>query len=173
MKRYFSNQQGFTLVELMIGLALTVILLSGIFGLLDSSLRSWRFGSGRTEVQQTARYAMDTMVRELKYGTNFHADNAYTISYVEASTGNSYKYFLDTTDHILYRQPVIPAGTSQPVTGLNVQNSTNVLINQENQTLFQSSDSNAVKITLTATDTVTNQSVALRTVVYSQQKFLQ
>lgn len=173
MRRYFSDQQGFTLVELMIGLTLTVILLTGIVGLLDSSLRSWRFGSGRTEMQQTARYAVDTMVREFKYGTNFQVLDAYTISYKEASTGNVYKYYLDTTSHILYRQAVTPAGTSYQVTGSNVQNSTNILINQQNQILFESPDSNTVKITLTAIDSITNQNISIQTAVYSQTKYLQ
>jgi prepilin-type N-terminal cleavage/methylation domain-containing protein len=172
MKRYFANQQGFTLMELMIGLALTGLLMAGVFGLLSSSLQSWRLGSGKTELQQTARYAVDKMARDLHHGKSFQVTDPYTVVFVDSFSGNTYQYYLDRTSYILYRQPVNPAGVSQPVTGVNVQNSTNVLINQSNQVLFVSPDSNTVKITVTATDTNTNQSVFLRTAIYSQPGYL-
>jgi len=181
MKRCLGNQQGFTLVELMLGLTITVILLAGIFGLLSTSLQSWRLGSGRTELQQTARYAMDKMTRDLHYGKNFSLKDPYTIVFDDATDsstyGNTYQYQLDTTDHILYRQPVSPSGTRQPVTGANVQYSTNVLLYPGtlplyNLPLFVLSDLNTVKIIFTAIDTNTNQSITMQTAVNSQPVFL-
>ncbi|HEY3423197.1 MAG TPA: prepilin-type N-terminal cleavage/methylation domain-containing protein, partial [Negativicutes bacterium] len=62
-----ANQRGFTLIELMISLALTVMLLYGVSGILASSLQLWKFNGGKMEIQQTARYAVDCIVRDLQY----------------------------------------------------------------------------------------------------------
>lgn len=179
MKRIRFNQQGFTLAELILGMSLTVLLLSGIGTLLSVNIQSWLNGSSRTEVQQTARYAMDMMVRELRYAKNFTSESAYSNKYsvlfndTSTPAPNKYRYYLQTTNHILYREPVSPDGTPQPVTGANVNGSTNVVINTNNETLFEVLDNNTVVITLTATDIVRNQSYTLRSVVYGVTKYIQ
>lgn len=179
MKKFYCNQQGFTLAELIISMSLSVLLLAGIGSLLSVNIQSWLSGSSRTEVQQTARYAMDMMVRELRYAKNFTSESAYSNKHsilfedISTPTPKKYRYFLDTTNHILYRKPVIPDGSQQPVTGINVNGSTNVVINTNNETLFEVLDNNTAVITLTATDTVRNQSYTLRSVVYGLTKYLQ
>lgn len=180
MRKVYFTQQGFTLVELVIGMLLTVLLLAGIGSLLSVTVQSWMSGSSRTEVRQTARYAMDMMVRELRYANTFiketplpnNAVDSIKFSDLAAPTPNQYRYYLKTSDHILYRVPVSPAGSEQPVTGANVSGSTNVVINQDNTTVFEVLDSNTVVITLTATDTVRNESYTLRSVVVSITQYL-
>ncbi|MEN6413519.1 MAG: prepilin-type N-terminal cleavage/methylation domain-containing protein [Veillonellales bacterium] len=75
MKKFLPRQQGFTLVELLIGMALTVLLLAVIFGLLFTSVRTWQTGSSRADIQQTARYGVDIMVRDLQYATKITISN--------------------------------------------------------------------------------------------------
>ena len=174
MKLFRCGQQGFTLAELILGMSLTVLLLLGIGTLLSVNIQSWLNGSSRTEVQQTARYAMDMMVRELRYAKTFTGESNYSLRFVDANLpNNQYRYYLNTTNYILYREPVSPAGTAQPVTGVNVSGSTTVVINQDNTRLFEVLDNNTVVITLTATDLVRNQSYTLRSVVYGITKYIQ
>lgn len=150
---------------------LTVLLLAGVFSLLSVSVRSWRAGSGRTELQQTARYAMDSMIRDLRFGSNYTLENDMSITYInqkedDTTKGNTFRYYVDSGSHILYRQNVT-TGTPQPVTGDNVANSNTILVNAGGQVLFALSDANTVVITLTVSDSVTGQTMALRSAVTS------
>ncbi len=67
MQRFRRQQTGFTLVELLVGMALTTLLMGALFSFLFVSLKSWQFGSSQSTVQQTARISLDSMVRELRY----------------------------------------------------------------------------------------------------------
>ncbi len=64
MKREYRG--GFSLVEVLIGLMLTALLLQGLFSLLSTSFKSWQVILARTQTHQTARMAMESMVRELR-----------------------------------------------------------------------------------------------------------
>lgn len=66
MKKYLAGNSGFTLIELLIGMLLVVILMSAVFGLLSVSLTSSRIGTAKVEAQETARTAIDAMVREIR-----------------------------------------------------------------------------------------------------------
>ena len=57
---------GFSLVELLIGLALTALLLQALYPVLSVSLLSWRTTAARTEVHQSARLALEAMTRDLR-----------------------------------------------------------------------------------------------------------
>ena len=59
------SRTGFSLLELLIGLALTVLLLQGMFSLLSTSVLSWRASVARTEVHQSVRLAVEAMAREV------------------------------------------------------------------------------------------------------------
>ena len=64
MKR--RRQAGFSLVELLIGLMLTALILQAIPPLLSTSFMSWRQSVARTATHQSARMAMEAMIRELR-----------------------------------------------------------------------------------------------------------
>ena len=66
MKPLLRNQSGFTLIELILGLALTSILLAALLNLFFVSLSAWLSGRDKMEAQQTARIAMDAMTREIR-----------------------------------------------------------------------------------------------------------
>lgn len=68
-KFFNHNKDGFTLIELIIGLALTTLLLAALFTLLSTSLKVWSLGSSKTEVQHTARYCIDVLTRDLQFAT--------------------------------------------------------------------------------------------------------
>lgn len=66
MKKYLDGNAGFTLVELVIGMTIAIILMSAVFGLLSVSLTSSRVGTAKVEAQETARTAIDAIVREIR-----------------------------------------------------------------------------------------------------------
>lgn len=66
MKKYLDGNAGFILVELVIGITIITILMSALFGLLSVSLISSRIGTAKVEAQETARIAVDAMVREIR-----------------------------------------------------------------------------------------------------------
>lgn len=67
MRRYLTDSAGFTYIELIVGMSLTIMLLGAVFGLLSVSLTSWQVGSSRIDAQQTARIGLDAIVREIRY----------------------------------------------------------------------------------------------------------
>jgi type IV pilus assembly protein PilW len=57
---------GYSLVDLVVALAIGGGLLASTVTLLHLGLQAWRWGAARVEAQQSARYALDRMARELR-----------------------------------------------------------------------------------------------------------
>jgi type II secretory pathway pseudopilin PulG len=163
MKDGSAKQSGVSLVELVVGLMLMALLLAGTSRLLDASLSAWRAGSSRSEVQQTARFALDSMVRSLRYGDQYILENNKSITYRNRKSGPQLNYiyrYSVGSDHKLYHGGVAPYSSPQPVTGDNVKGFNSVAINANNEPLFsqpQGADSSYVVITVIAVDTSTGQ----------------
>ena len=64
MKQPLRN--GFSLIEILIGLMLTALLLQSLPPLLSTTFLSWQHSVARTVTHQTARMAMEAMTRELR-----------------------------------------------------------------------------------------------------------
>lgn len=120
------KQDGFTLVELMVGITIMGILMAALFGLLIQSLKSWNANSHLTEVQQTARFAVDAIVKDAQYAKQIVItnENDITLIKLEGTTLHTLHYYLDTNDNILRCQT--DKGVGQPVTGGNYFIATNV-----------------------------------------------
>ena len=173
MKRRVS-QAGFTLIELSIGLLLTGILMAALFGLLSSSLDSRMHGDSRMEMQQTARYAMDLMVRELEYATCITAVTPTSITFQTEQFGTktiTYSLAPGAKNASILRRNQKDSSGDQPVTG----GGDRVIISISElvfETLITSSSGQplSVGIQLTATDLAVNDlakrpSYQLRTAV--------
>ena len=80
IKRAASRQQGFSLVELVIGLAIFLLVMLAVYGLFDTGSATYRSGQRKADVQQNARVAMDEIVRQLRmagyFPENFDANPA-------------------------------------------------------------------------------------------------
>lgn len=61
-----SGQRGFTLAELLVGLAVLAVILSGILALQRQGQSAYLMGAARVEAQQNARTALDLIARELR-----------------------------------------------------------------------------------------------------------
>ena len=63
-------QGGFMLVEALVWLMLTALLLQAVFPMLAVSFLSWETSVAHMQTHQTARMAMETMTRELRYANS-------------------------------------------------------------------------------------------------------
>lgn len=167
MLRYLVRQSGITLVELIIGMALTVLLITAVVSLLSTSLQAWQTGSRKTEVQQTARFALDSVARELRYATGVVIDeNKHGVTFKKNDTAASEDtiYISCSSNGVLRRENKSEGGGAQPITG---ENNVKVAVAFE----LDASDNRTVRILLTATDTYTDklprQSITLKTSVIS------
>lgn len=170
MKREFLQQQrGFTLLELMIGFTLSIVLLAAVVPALSINVKVWFEGSAGTEVQQSARHAVDTMVRELRYGDTYSLQSSTDISFRDIKSGTTVRYFLSGGK--LYRETV---GSPQPLTGDNPVTAQVVVHSPSGEELFslRGDQPSVVYIALAATDTVTNQNVTLRTAVAGMSGYI-
>lgn len=76
-KRIRSRQQGFSLVELVVGMAIFLLVLLAVYQLFDTGSATYRSGQRKVDVQQNARVALDEIVRQLRvagyYPENYDA----------------------------------------------------------------------------------------------------
>ena len=59
------QRSGFVLTEVLVGIGLTALLLQALFPMLATSLLAWKSSVARMTAHQTARMAMESMIREL------------------------------------------------------------------------------------------------------------
>jgi len=65
-KNFHCSQTGFTLVELMVTLAVSILIAAALYATYLMQQRSYQMQSSVIEVQQNARTALDLMVRDLR-----------------------------------------------------------------------------------------------------------
>ena len=84
LERTVRDQRGFTLAELMVVMALTGLVLAGVFAIQQEGTNSYLMGAGRVETQQNARVALEQMVRELRSAESITAlGSATDITFVD------------------------------------------------------------------------------------------
>lgn len=167
MSNYLKFQKGITLVELVISMGLMVLLMTAALNLMVNSLQTWQINSRRIEVQQTARFALDSIVRELRFATDVvvdidHKGILYRIN--ESAYSEDNIYISCRNDGILRRKNISDGGGAQPITGEN-----KVMVNVAFE--LDSKDNRTVNIILTATDSFNDnlprQTTTLKTSVVS------
>jgi len=63
------NEQGFTIVELLVGMAILVLIMSGIFGILVSSVKSYQYHIDQTQNIQSSRQIFNEITIGIKNAT--------------------------------------------------------------------------------------------------------
>ena len=111
-------QSGFTLTELMIACAILALILAGTLITLQQGEDAYQYTSGRVEVQESGRAAVDRMVRDLRTGSSITAATQTSISFQyidETGATVTVTYSLNGTD--LQRNQTSPApAAAQPET---------------------------------------------------------
>lgn len=116
------EQRGFTLVEAVVAIGIMGFIMAGLFGLLSSSLQSWQRGRAGLEVQQTVRYAVDFIARDIAFAKTLTVTGGTKLVLTTDKYGvndQQIEYSVDTTlpPWILYRQVLTGGGSRQPMTG--------------------------------------------------------
>jgi len=93
VRRWLTNQRGFTLAELVVVTAVTGLVMTGLFVIQKQGQEAYLFGSNRVETQQNARVALDLLSRELRSATPTGAAPTGVVS-IPTSTDMT---FLDQT----------------------------------------------------------------------------
>lgn len=63
---YMTNSRGFTLIEMMIAMVISIFLLGGVIQIFLSSKQSYRVGEDASRLQENGRFAMDIMARDIR-----------------------------------------------------------------------------------------------------------
>ena len=61
-----SQQQGLTLIELMVSLLISLLILAGLFTVYQSNQRGYRLNDGMVRVQENGRFAIDFLTRDIR-----------------------------------------------------------------------------------------------------------
>ena len=71
---HLRNQDGFTLVEMMVAISIFLLILVGVFQIFDPSNKAYMASERKLGVQQNGRVAMDTIVRQVRM-TGYFPEN--------------------------------------------------------------------------------------------------
>jgi Tfp pilus assembly protein PilW len=85
----FRAESGFSLAELLVACAMVGVVLAGTFVALQSGESAFQYSTGKVEVQQNARVALDRMMRELRTGSAVTAATATSISFTYTDDTNT------------------------------------------------------------------------------------
>lgn len=118
------RQNGFTLLELMIAMAVGLIVLAAVYGVFIFQNKRYSIEEQIVEMQQNARAAMTTMVREIRmagYDPNFDvaskvitaASTTFSFSTDDPSNNSTITYAFDSTNLKITRN--INSGGDQPL----------------------------------------------------------
>ncbi len=88
-----SNIRGFTLVEVVIAVALTSVVLSGVYYLLNFTMRSYHFTDAKFVAEQDARHAVTSMEEDIRQARGIAEHNAVELS----DSGMTATVYTDTT----------------------------------------------------------------------------
>jgi len=169
-KPYLTAQDGLTLVEVLISITLMLTLLTGISDLFSGSLRLWIFSRNQENIQQTARLAMDSMAREIRYAKQITFKNRSSLVIAKTSgENNTFQLGGGTHSKTIYiiidkTKTIPPGGISRnPITE-------NFVTSLEFFAYPESENPKAVMITLETTDENTGEKNLLQTACYPLNK---
>lgn len=144
--RNIKVEQGFTLVELIVGIALTVLILTATGTVLSSALR-WDNDIGiDSAMQQEGKWAVEIMARELRYANTITYPNLNTatlpgnfsyISFTKLNSSNA----VETITYGVGSQGGLSAGFSN-VLGRNANNTASSVIDPGIAIIANASDLN-------------------------------
>ncbi|KUK66510.1 MAG: Prepilin-type N-terminal cleavage/methylation domain protein [Parcubacteria bacterium 34_609] len=97
-KKRFND--GFTLIELMVVIAVLSFIILGLVTFFSGGVRSWIAGQNQLKAQREARQVMDRMVREIREASYIDdsSSNIYTIEFYNPNKGKEIKYSYNGTD---------------------------------------------------------------------------
>ncbi len=122
-KRFLAQEEGFTLVEMLVTIMVMVVVLFGLYNIFDMSIRVFSFGNNKVEAVENARLGLERMEREVRvaYPINKAAGNDTILSTwtaTEIGFGNDLNNngrigCVTNCERISYRVTENPAGSGK------------------------------------------------------------
>jgi len=131
-QRQWTTEAGFSLTELMVGMAVLLLLLGGIYAVMAAGQQSYYIGDSRIQVQQEARRALDGLARELR------AASAATVVFNDGNANG----LLDPGDSLVFNTVTGMAGGA-PTLSTPIQYTVGGLNNQ----MLQRTQDGATRVT--------------------------
>lgn len=166
MLKISDKQAGFSLVEVLVWIAIFTILSTALATLFSTFSRNYTFGERRYDAQQTAAQVLQSITNNLRYGNNYtvvdfeQALNGRALRYTSArsdDTGN-YFYYIDRNDSHFYRVRE-NSETPELVPGHTFIRPNDIHIEQIGQRELFVGDTNQMTIAIRVIDTVQHQHV--------------
>jgi len=89
---YSKNQRGFSLIEMMVVVAILGLIVLGLVTFFTGGTKSWVAGQSQLEAQRNARQAMDRMVREIRHGEAVTTGTTTSITVTIPALGSESAY---------------------------------------------------------------------------------
>jgi len=99
-KSILNQKKGFSLIEMMVVVVIMGLIVLGLVTFFTGGARSWITGQGQLKAQREARQAMDSMVREIREGSNIVSGSNATsiiIHYLDSFSKSDVNYSLTGT----------------------------------------------------------------------------
>jgi len=105
MIKLISNKKGFSLIELMVVVAILGLMVLGLVTFFTGGVRSWISGQSQLEAQRNARQAMDIMVREIREGKSYSGTTSSIIVDIPAlGLGSAYSVTFKLSGTVIERE---------------------------------------------------------------------
>ncbi len=140
MYRLHHRQFGFSLIELMTAMVISLLLLTAAVGVFISNNRIYREQNEMGQLQENARFAMSLLVKDIRSAA-----------------------FVGCADNINRVASTIPGATDQALTSFRVSATSNLIEGSENGGNWQpSSSTSAVADMITTTDAIPSDGITVR-----------
>lgn len=85
------DEKAFTLIEVLVAASILLIILGIAFNLIVASLSLQKQTTESLELQQNARFAMDSIIRDLQNATNVELINSHQLSFNDGANQVQYR----------------------------------------------------------------------------------
>ncbi|MBP2635082.1 MAG: hypothetical protein H6Q72_989 [Firmicutes bacterium] len=89
VKKILVDKKGMTFIELVMGMVITTLLMAAIISNLSTSIITWQAGKNRSELESTARLAIDSIVREIRYASNLQLNSKSSITITKKNSATN------------------------------------------------------------------------------------
>lgn len=118
IKSNFKSKAGFTLVEILIALVIFSLVIISMTAIAISVIKSQRKAFSLQDVQETSRYILETMSKEIRMSTiNSAAGSGLIILNITNAEGDTFDYQFDNTSQAVLRWGEILSPVNIEVTG--------------------------------------------------------
>lgn len=109
IRKKVNNQEGFTLLEVLLALAIGSIVLMGLFSVFWSASNAYEWGATSVDIQYMARRAVSDMEKDIKEATSINIDQESKKLLLNEESENEIAYYVKNGNLIkAYKKASLP-----------------------------------------------------------------